>query len=650
MSINQFLKELGQGDSVKDYSHASKLFVGDNFRLAPRQGFLYHVFIDLNPAVKRIGQQEQKEVGMLVKSVDLPKFTVDTKTLNSYNKPNIVQTKIKYDSVNITFHDDHADVVRGLWFDYYNYYYRDTDLGYQDASGTPNATYFQNTKYSARTKNDWGYTPRQQAGLDTQYIKAIRLYSLSQKRFAEYTLINPTIIAFRHGQHTAGSSDPMANEMTVSYESVLYAAGWASEMTINGFAEIHYDTQPSPLTPAGGGTNSIMGPGGIMAKADNVINGLGKNNPAAFLSAFRGYNTLKNMDLKAVAKNELKSIGTDILRGNNPLSKMFVPNAGNLANGSPIFQISKKELPSVGTSAPGSATSNGESVNKSSASKTSSGVSLPGIGASVMAGLKAGGLALQGGLVAGAGALNKLIKIDPATGSVDSVGQLPSSTTAEQKLASIPTGDTNGVGLDIEMSSAAAGTPLTPRPTIPDDVLARMFVAPIPGQTNPIPTAEQTLAIIEAEQNTAGTTDITKPTEAAPDSQPLTDAQVSALFAEQGATPPTQTNAEKASGAVTTKSADSLLNDAEMNAANKSSNTPLSDAETQALFAEENPSTKLSDTPAINNPTNQGSTAPVYYTGPDVVYAPDGSSSPVDSLGNVLKPLVNGSYKGSYKA
>jgi hypothetical protein len=230
-----------------------------------------------------------------------------------------------------------------------------------------------------------------------------------------------------------------------------------------------------------------------------------------------------------------------------------------------------------------------------------------------MAGLKAGGLALSGGIVAGAGALNKLIQINPKTGTVDSVGQLSSSTDAEQKLASIPTGDTNGVGVDIEMSSAAAGSPLTARPTIPDDVAARMFVAPIPGQTNPIPTAAQTSAIIDAEQNIAGTTDITRATEASLDSRPLTDAQVSALFAEQGYPPPDQTNAEKAAKFVfvggagrSMKSADDLLDEAEQNAVTKSTLTPLSDAETQALFAEENPNTKLSDTSAINNPSDQG--------------------------------------------
>ena len=48
----------------------------------------------------------------------------------------------------------------------------------------------------------------------------------------------------------------------------------------------------------------------------------------------------------------------------------------------------------------------------------------------------------------------------------------------------------------------------------------------------------------------------------------------------------------------------------------------------------------------IDNPnasSKQQEIAPA-YSGPRVVYAPDGSSSPVDELGNVTKSLINGSY------
>jgi hypothetical protein len=460
LSINQFLQQVGKGDQIKDYQHAAKLYVGDNFNLAPRQGFLYHVFLDLSPDFKNlVGEDARVQAGMLVKSVDLPKFSVDTKTLNSYNKYNIVQTKIKYDPINITFHDDHADVVRGLWFRYYNHYYRDADLGYSDTGGQVNPSYFQDTKYKPRDNNNWGYAPKTNSG---RLINAIRIYSMSQKRFAEYTLINPTITGFKHGTHTAGSSDPMQHEMTIAYEQVLYGAGWVTNQTVQGFAGAIYDHTPSPLTPAGGGTQSIIGPGGLLASADSIVGDLSKMPPssgAAFFKAFRGYQNLKNTNLGAVAATELKQFGTDLLRGNNPMNRLFVPNTGNLANGTPIYEYGKGAAKSTpGTSAMSAInamTSNGIGVGAQKLMGIA-GTSLAGIGASISAGA-AGGLLSVGGLILGAGSLTKLIKINPLTGVADSVSTLPTITAAEAKLASIPGASANTL-LDNTLASNTSNT------------------------------------------------------------------------------------------------------------------------------------------------------------------------------------------------
>jgi hypothetical protein len=464
--FNGFLKQLGTGDKIKDFQHASKLFVGDNFRLAPKHGYLYHVFFDLDPSLTRVGREQQIESGMLVKSVDLPKFTIDVKTMNSYNKPNIVQNKIKYDQINISFHDDSADVVRNLWFDYYHYYYRDTDLGYSDKSGGVNPTYFASTKYGTREKNNYGYSPRNYSVGTAlpQYIKSIRIYSLHQKRFSEYTLINPIITAFRHGQHQAGSADPMAHEMTIQYEHVLYAAGNVNNNTVKGFADIHYDNSPSPLTPAGGGTASLLGPGGLVDTTNSVIEDLSKDPPdyaAAAFKSFRGLQNLKSMDLKKAASAELGQIGMDMLRGNNPLNRIAIPNFGSLAGGAASTFGSTSN---GGGNATNDAISNGAGIG-SSKGLAAAGTVLAGLGASVLVNSKAGGgvngLLAVGGIIAGTGALNKIININPTTGKADSVSTLPDKTAAEQKIANIPGSDVasktfTGENSNTEAADAAA--------------------------------------------------------------------------------------------------------------------------------------------------------------------------------------------------
>ncbi len=354
-----FLKQIARGDNVKDYRHAARLFVDNNYERSPKYTWLFHVYFDLNPELTTVNQRNQLEAGMLVKAADLPKFRVDTKTFNNYNRPSIAQSKIRYEDLNITFHDDSANIVRKLWFDYYNYYYRDMDNNYGDATGSLNPVYLRNNKHVTGQRNlynKFGYTPRKHSVISTQYINAIRIYSLHQKRFSEYTLINPIITAYRHGTHQNGQEGTMENVMTISYESVLYAGG--TTRVARGFADLHYDRSPSPLTPAGGGTNSILGPGGIVNVLDEVItDGSGGNWGSAAFKLIRGYDKNKNVDLTNLAKGELIQTFTNVLRGGSfqsALNQTYIPYRG--ASTGTGFQSA---LPTQTVAAGGSVASNG---------------------------------------------------------------------------------------------------------------------------------------------------------------------------------------------------------------------------------------------------------------------------------------------------
>ena len=231
------LDDGSQGTVVmRDYQHAARIFVDSQYRLSPKYGFLFYVEFDFNPAISNITGQTAQEMGMLVKSVNLPKYSIQVKEHNAYNRKNYVQNSIKYDPVTITFHDDQADNVREFWYDYYSYYYRDPD--YADA------TYSAYTKYQSRPTFDWGYTPRPSIGYNSstgvqpyQYIQAIRIYSLYQSQFDEYTLINPIITNFRHGEHQQGNEGGLLeNQMTVQFETVKYKTGY---VTANKIGRAH---------------------------------------------------------------------------------------------------------------------------------------------------------------------------------------------------------------------------------------------------------------------------------------------------------------------------------------------------------------------------------------------------------------------------
>jgi hypothetical protein len=233
--------------NLRDYQHASKIFVSDKYALSPKYSFLFHVNFELNPNIRSVSNTNptNTRLGLMVKSVQLPKYSIDVKTLNAYNRPNIVQNKIKYDPITITFHDDSSDVIRDFWYDYMSHYYAD--------SSYPKNTYFESTKYQEQQYDKWGFAPEaysnslRYGSSDEKLLRTVRLYSLHQKRFTEYTLINPIITSFQHGQHEQGKNDFMEHTMTVSYETVLYSYGSISiGDEPSGFATLNYDNTPSP--------------------------------------------------------------------------------------------------------------------------------------------------------------------------------------------------------------------------------------------------------------------------------------------------------------------------------------------------------------------------------------------------------------------
>ena len=322
-NINPFLKQLVAGDSVRGYAHANKVFASNALELSPKFSFLFHVHFDLAPGVTF---NRQNEIGLLAKSADLPRFQIETKSYNSYNRPNVVQTKVKYQPVTLTFHDDSANVIRNFWYEYFSFYYRDSDF--------PGPSSYQyDYKYAEKNNIDtayMGYNPKNDS---KRFLQSIRIYSLTKKTASEYILVNPIISQFQHGRHeNSGDNGTLEHSMTIEYETVLYSQGPSAGAT--GFASgSHYDSLPSSIAPGGAGTKSILGPGGLLGSANNVMKNLSEGNfLSAALGAAKTFKTFKGANLKNIALTEVKGLGTDILRGQNPLSRIQVPSLSDLGN------------------------------------------------------------------------------------------------------------------------------------------------------------------------------------------------------------------------------------------------------------------------------------------------------------------------------
>ena len=118
--VNNFLQALNPNQMLKDFAHASRLFIDGRHRLEPKRPWLYYVVINKMAGAAGFGSSSnQLELGQLVKEAQLPSYNFNVETQNQYNRKTQKQTQITYDPVQIQFHDDNSDVVVGFFNDNY---------------------------------------------------------------------------------------------------------------------------------------------------------------------------------------------------------------------------------------------------------------------------------------------------------------------------------------------------------------------------------------------------------------------------------------------------------------------------------------------------------------------------------------------------
>lgn len=227
--------------TLKDYQHAAKLFVPDQFRLAPKHNFLFHVAFSLNLSALRntnLVQRYSNEINMLVKGIDLPSFKMTTEVLNQYNRKKVMQTTHAPGEIKIKFHDDNMGLINQLWQNYYSYYYADSNSAKQ--SGAYNRNAMRNSNFITAP---FGLD----AGSTTPFFNYITVYQMARHEFVSYKLINPIITSWNHNKLAYDDTKTHEFDMSIAYESVAYGLGEVRAGDPEGFAVTHYDTGPSPL-------------------------------------------------------------------------------------------------------------------------------------------------------------------------------------------------------------------------------------------------------------------------------------------------------------------------------------------------------------------------------------------------------------------
>tara|TARA_A100000164_G_C21896643_1_gene768280 strand:- start:882 stop:1868 length:987 start_codon:yes stop_codon:yes gene_type:complete len=191
------------------------------------------------------------------------------------------------------------------------------------------------------TKDDYYKFKRKltKFGMDTPkargkpYLRSIEIFVLHKKRFTSMTLVNPVIGSFAHDNlDQADGAGVLNNTMQILYETVIYKSGLINKNNVPGFATVHYDNSPSPLTVLGGGTNSIFGPGGVVDGVGSVIRNIQSGNIlGAILTASNTYNNAKKIkkqnvkeELKGIAKDGILNVGKQAGSITNPVSSFTV--------------------------------------------------------------------------------------------------------------------------------------------------------------------------------------------------------------------------------------------------------------------------------------------------------------------------------------
>jgi len=361
------LQPFPPGEGLRDYTHAAKTFRSAGYDLVPRNKFLFYVYFNLNtsiPAVANlISGGKSSTIGLLVKTAQLPGYTIDVATMNQYNRKRLVQTKINYNPAQIVFNDDNSDLIRNMWYQYYQYYYSDPTYKY---GNTPNQSgtlgeistalsgfsYNSNDTYApSRPVQHWGlsgqgYNNPSLSSLASSlltgpasgqqpFFNDITIYGMSQKTYAQYTMINPLITEWMHDTYDYSQGNQlMTHTMTIKYENVKYysgAIGGAQPSgSVTGFADpSHYDTVPSPIAVPGS-TATV--------ETQGTVRGSAQGDKQDLQALAQGQNTLQNV-LGAVGQALVPTAASFLngaLAGSGALTQGLVAGlAGAAAGGLP---------------------------------------------------------------------------------------------------------------------------------------------------------------------------------------------------------------------------------------------------------------------------------------------------------------------------
>lgn len=253
-SVRSLIQDPNDNTTLRDYRHASKVFVTNSFRLAPKSKFNFFAHFVLNSSVLTADflNKHTSEINVLLKSINMPKFEIKTETLNQYNRKKVVPVTTSYRPITLEFHDDNFGVSRMLWENFYHYHV-----------GDPSRAKHPEKYYTRSAMKNFDENDNGKYGLDTgnykQFFKKIVIYHMGVNvsmdgdtaihGWNSYTIVNPMIVEWSHDDldHSAGSQ-LSSHKITMHYEAVAYDTGEITPDNPPIFSDSqYYFNEHSPL-------------------------------------------------------------------------------------------------------------------------------------------------------------------------------------------------------------------------------------------------------------------------------------------------------------------------------------------------------------------------------------------------------------------
>jgi hypothetical protein len=171
------------------------------------------------------GQDMAHNLGFIVKTVDQPKVSLETETVNQYNKKRIIQKRVEYQPINIKFHDTVDNRVYQMFQSYFKHYYGDPN--------SRNTLDWSQDQISGQFKSNgtgWGFIASNMVGSLADYFNTLEVYQVFASYYNRYDLINPKITVFDPDEHDFAGTSTHEISMTIAYEGINYVANSTSTL------------------------------------------------------------------------------------------------------------------------------------------------------------------------------------------------------------------------------------------------------------------------------------------------------------------------------------------------------------------------------------------------------------------------------------